>query len=164
MAGYVVLTPPDGKRADEKTVLIRDGFAVVALIIPVIWLLWHRLWFAAMMLFLVSTALYSAIAAFPDQALVFTASSVLLSLFVALEGNGWRVAKKERQGWTLQGVVDAPDYATAEEIWFAGAAAPANGQSATRAPPPALGRPAQSGPPKTASGPALGLLDYGDRN
>ena len=47
MASFVVLTPPDDPEAPERAEIIRDGFAWFALIIPVFWLLWHRLWFSA---------------------------------------------------------------------------------------------------------------------
>ena len=157
MASYVVLTPPDGGELDERAVLIRDGFSLFALIVPVIWLLWNRLWFAAAMLLLLSVAIAIAISQIPSWSTVFTVSSVMISLFVALEGNNWRIAKKERQGWQLRTVIDAPSHATAEEIYVSAAAAPPEQQPR---PAPAFGKNAASAPAPAASGPALGLLDY----
>lgn len=157
MASYVVLTPPDGNELDERAVLIRDGFSLLALIVPVIWLLWNRLWFAAAMLLLLSVAIAIAISQIPSWSTVFTISSVMISLFVALEGNNWRIAKKERQGWQLRTVIDAPSHATAEEIYFSAAAATPEQQPR---PAPAFGKNAATGPAPAASGPALGLLDY----
>ncbi|MDA4845333.1 DUF2628 domain-containing protein [Hoeflea poritis] len=160
MASYVVLTPPDGCEKDERAALIRDGFSLLALIVPVIWLLWNRLWFAAIMLLLLSVAIAVAISQLPAWSTVFTVSSVMISLFVALEGNNWRIAKKERQGWDLRAVIDAPDHATAEEIFFS-AAAQTNQQKPR--PAPAFGKEAATGPAPVGSGPALGLLDYENR-
>lgn len=157
MASYVVLTPPDGNELDERAVLIRDGFSLLALIVPVIWLLWNRLWFAAAMLLLLSVAIAIAISQIPSWSTVFTVSSVMISLFVALEGNNWRIAKKERQGWELRTVIDAPSQATAEEIYVSAAASTPEQQPR---PAPAFGKKAANGPAPAASEPALGLLDY----
>ena len=135
MASFVVLTPRDGVEKDDETVLIRDGFAWLALVFPLIWLLWNRLWFATLMLLLLSVAIAAAIAVFPDQSLIFTAASLVVSVFVALEGNGWRIGKKERLGWTFRTVVEAPDRATAEEIWFSQAAAAPGAEKRCKASP-----------------------------
>lgn len=162
MASFVVMTPPESGEQDDRTVLIRDEFAVLALIFPLIWALWYRLWFVAAMLLLLSIAIAVAISVFPGQSLVFTVASLLISVFVALEGNGWRIAKKERQGWNVRGVVEAHNYATAEEIWFAEASEEKAPQRPA-APPPASRARTVMHPAPAASGPALGLLDYEDR-
>lgn len=162
MASFVVLTPPDSPYPDDQTVLIRDGFSWLALIIPLLWLLWYRLWFASVLLLLLTIAIALAADQFPGYSLVLTAASILVSAFVALEGNGWRIAKKERQGWVFRSVVEAENHATAEEIWFdtidrqADKPAPTQPPSTARKPSPV--RPAPAG-----TGPALGLIDYGDK-
>ena len=161
MASYVVLTPPDSPYPDDETVLIRDGFSVLALFIPLLWLLCYRLWFAAAMLLLLSVAIALVAGQVPGYSIAVTAASILVSSFVALEGNGWRIAKRERQGWIFRSVVEADNQATAEEIWFSGIeqqTAPAK----TTARPPA-GKPTGIHPARAGSGPALGLIDYGDR-
>lgn len=164
MASFVVLTPPDSDEPDDRTVLIRDEFAWLALIFPFIWALWFRLWFAAAMLLLLSIAIAVAISLFPAQSMIFTASSLLVSVFVALEGNGWRIAKKERQGWAFKGVVEAQNHATAEEIWFTQALEKPASQRTAPSPPPAAGKRPVMHPAPAATGPALGLLDYEDRS
>jgi len=138
MASYVILTPalahdaggseevaaldemaaPSSERAGDETVFIRDGFSFLALIFPLVWLLWYRLWWWAAMAVLVT-----AIAAYADtaQTLAFPAivASSLFSLFIALEGSAMRVRHLEAAGWRIQAAIEAPDLATAEEIWFA---------------------------------------------
>ncbi|WP_136657963.1 DUF2628 domain-containing protein [Nitratireductor sp. XY-223] len=160
MASYVVLTPPESGEMDDRAVLIRDGFSLFALIVPVIWLLWNRLWFAAAMLLLISVGIAVAIGQMPAWSTVLTVSSVMISLFVALEGNNWRIAKKERQGWEMRAVIEAPDHATAEEIYFS-ADAPAPQE--TSRPAPVFGKAAATGSASAATGPALGLLDYDNK-
>ncbi len=46
MAQFVVLEP-DNTQGFEKTVFVRDGFHVLGLLVPFIWLLVQRLWFEA---------------------------------------------------------------------------------------------------------------------
>ncbi|MBW8638330.1 DUF2628 domain-containing protein [Hoeflea sp. WL0058] len=157
MTSYVVLTPPEASRFDEGAVFIRDGFAFIALILPFLWLLWHRLWFHAAVVLLVSVGLAIASGGLPQWDLLFVLASLLVSVYVALEGNAMRIAGRERRGWTCRGVVDAPDLATAEEIYFAGMEQSSlSERPPERAPlPPTQPLPRKS----TSSGPALGLLD-----
>ncbi|WP_457301629.1 DUF2628 domain-containing protein, partial [Phyllobacterium sp. P5_D12] len=52
MASFIVLAPElDGQRDDDKTVFVRDGFALLAFILTVPWLLVQRLWFEAAVIF-----------------------------------------------------------------------------------------------------------------
>lgn len=162
MASYVVLTPPDSAFPDDETVLIRDGFSWLALIIPLLWLLWYRLWFAAALLLLLTIAIALAAGQFPAYSLALTASSFLVSTFVGLEGNGWRIAKKERQGWTLRSVVEAENHATAEEIWFDSIERQAANTAAAQ-PSPTVRKATTIRPAPAGSGPALGLIDYADK-
>ncbi len=162
MASFIVLTPPDSPYPDDETVLIRDGFSWLALLIPLLWLLWYRLWFAAVLLLLLTIAIALAADQFPAYSLVLTAVSILVSAFVALEGNGWRITKKENQGWTFRAVVEAENRATAEDIWFDTVERQANSPART-APPAAAGKQTTFHPALADSGPALGLIDYGDK-
>ncbi len=158
MASYLVMTPPDGPDAAEDAVIIRDGFAFWALFLPFLWLLVHRLWFAGAVLLLVSVGLAAAIEVFPRWTAVFMIASVLLSVYVALEGNGMRIADKERRDWTVSDIIEAPNAATAEAIYMTSLPEPVR-------PKPVLsvgrgwvaGRPATR--PSGDDGPALGLLD-----
>ncbi len=164
MASFVVLTPPDGDDRDERAVFIRDGFSWLALFFHVIWLFWHRLWFAAAVLFLVLVGLVAVAEAWPQWASVTGLALLILAWFVALEGNGMRIVKKERQGWHMRAVIEAQNAATAEEIYYAGdrgeqiASRPAGGHGEKRA---AL-KPSRTLPAE--SGPALGLLDLSERH
>ncbi|TXR50226.1 DUF2628 domain-containing protein [Phyllobacterium endophyticum] len=120
MASFVVLAPQqDGQRNDDRTVFIRDGFAFLALVFTIPWLLVHRLWFEAAAVFGLMIAL-STVGSYTgreDMAAVITA---LLSLLVAFEGNNWRVAALERRGFDALGVVDARNTDDAETAWFLG--------------------------------------------
>ncbi|MCY6383149.1 DUF2628 domain-containing protein [Hoeflea prorocentri] len=162
MASYVVLTPPDGSDKDERAVLIRDGFSFWALIFQIFWLLWNRLWLAAAIIFFVSAALSVATAQWTSWSGVFTVAGLLVALFIALEGNGWRILKLQGRGWLMRGVIEAPNHATAEEIFFSSDVGPTGTAERPPAPQPVFGKgPAERTQP--VSGPALGLLDYENR-
>jgi len=48
MTAYLVLASPGAQIPDERSVVIADRFAPWALIAPVIWLLFNRLWLEAL--------------------------------------------------------------------------------------------------------------------
>lgn len=161
MASYLVLTPPDEVEKVADSVIIRDGFAYWALPVPVIWLLLHRLWFAAGLLLLGSIGLGLAMEAFPQWSFVCLIAAVLLSFYVALEGNAMRIARKERQNWSVTDIIEAPNAATAEAIFLSGFPSETKPRSK---PPEITGRGWVAGRrpparPSADSGPALGLLD-----
>ncbi|MGH6775366.1 DUF2628 domain-containing protein [Brucella tritici] len=136
MAQYVVLEPRDSKaisgKADtgfpseiateksaEKAIFVRDGFHVLALVLPFVWLLTQRLWFEAFAVLGISILLGLAGAWFGivDAVPLLT---LLVSLFVALEGVNWKIAKLRRQGFVETAVIDASDLEEAEIRYFYG--------------------------------------------
>jgi hypothetical protein len=120
MASFIVLAPElDGQRDDDKTAFVRDGFALLAFILTVPWLLVQRLWFEAAVVFgsMVVISGVGTYAGHEDMAGFITA---LLSLLVGFEGNNWRAAALERRGFGRLGVVDARNADDAETAWFLG--------------------------------------------
>ncbi|CAN7227013.1 DUF2628 domain-containing protein [Phyllobacterium sp. LjRoot231] len=120
MASFIVLAPQlDGRRDDDKTVFVRDGFAFLAFIFTVPWLLVHRLWFEAAAVFglMVMISGVGSYTGHQDMAGFVTA---LLSLLVGFEGNNWRIAALERRGLDQLGVVDARNADDAETARFLG--------------------------------------------
>jgi hypothetical protein len=119
LRSYLVLTPPGGADQDHRrTLILPDGFAWLALPFTWIWLIWNRLWAAAVVVFLLQ-----AIAGYLMQVPGFMLAGGLLhlaiSLLVALEGRNYRADMLIREGWTLEQVIAAPDMDTAEDIYFA---------------------------------------------
>ena len=55
MAIYVVMEPRRGAEADE--VYIRDGFHWLGFLLPLVWLLWNRLWIETVLLLAVMLGL-----------------------------------------------------------------------------------------------------------
>lgn len=117
MATFLVLIPPGAKSQDEKARIIRDRFSWLALVVPVLWLLWHRAWLAAALAFAVQS-LGSAIGDHPVFGLAGLGLSLATGLLVALEGPSMIVSSLERKGWAIDAVISADDRATAEEIYY----------------------------------------------
>jgi hypothetical protein len=120
MASWVVLEAPPGAsaREGEELVFQRDGFSVLAFLFPPVWLLWHRLWVEAA----VTIALLFAVTALERLGGLVAAASILsllVSLFVGLEGNAMRIARWQRRGWRALTVVDADSEHDAETIYVA---------------------------------------------
>lgn len=123
MASYVVLErrPAAGRRIETE--LVRDEFSYLALVFPLVWLLWYRLWFAALVLLLVSVGV-GMIGEYLAPGLAMVVAGFVVSFFVALEGPAWRVARFRRLGYMETGAVVAPSLSEAEIRWFAGSRAP----------------------------------------
>lgn len=159
MAIHVVMEPPAtaGRNASEGAVFVRDGFYVFGFIVPVLWLLWHRLWLEAIVTLAVTMALAVASEA---AGLTFAAPllPLLISLYVGLEGGALRLARLRRAGWRQWGVIEAGSTQDAETRYlFAAEQADEEPVVSTVAISPAPARPQPSGP-------ALGLLNYPGRH
>jgi hypothetical protein len=159
MAIYVVMEPPaaNATEAAERAVLVRDGFSFLAFLVPPLWLLWHRLWVEAALAFAASGAL-TALGETAGLGLAGAALSLLVSIYVGLEGPALRINALRRRGWHDWGVVEASDAGEAEIRYLAGEET----EEVPEAPQPApVARPVLGHSVQT--GPALGLLGYPGR-
>ncbi|MBT1159116.1 DUF2628 domain-containing protein [Aminobacter anthyllidis] len=159
MAIHVVMEPPAsaGKNASEAAVFVRDGFYVFGFVLPLLWLLWHRLWLEAAVTLAVTMALAIASEA---AGLTFAAPllPLLISLYVGLEGGALRVAALRRAGWRQWGVIEADTIEDAETRYlFADDLIDDEEPAPTVTISPATPRPQPAGG-------ALGLLHYPGRN
>lgn len=151
MATFLVLIPPGAAAHDEKARFLRDRFSWIALLLPVLWLLWHRA-FAAALLALAVQGLGLAIIGHAGLGAAGAALLLATGLVVALEGPSMVAAGLGYRGWTQDAVIVAEDRATAEEIYYAETA----------------GTPERVEPSLTASdagrrhGPMLGLVGFGE--
>lgn len=113
MASYVVMEPA-GDRTGESAVYIRDAFAPLAVILPVVWLLWHRLWIEAVLTLVAMMGISAALDWLGASQLAGLAA-LLTGLYVALEGSALRMAAARRKGFTEKAVIDAASRDEAEE-------------------------------------------------
>ncbi|MBA8818035.1 hypothetical protein BRY73_04795 [Ochrobactrum sp. P6BS-III] len=126
MAQFVVLEPTEAsskkKRSGtsvEHSVFVRDGFHVVALVLPFVWLAMQRLWFEAFAVLGV-TFLLGFVGSYFGIADAVPLLTLIVSLFVAFEGPNWKIAKLKRQGYIERAAIDASDLDEAEIRYFFG--------------------------------------------
>ena len=106
MPSYVVMEPPGRSEKVDATAFVRDGFTWLGLLVPPLWLAWNRLWIEAALAFIVMGAL-SMLGQSLGLGLAGSLLSLLVSLYVGLEGQGLRIAALRRRGWHEWGVVQA---------------------------------------------------------
>ncbi|CAN7553640.1 DUF2628 domain-containing protein [Neorhizobium sp. LjRoot104] len=163
MRSYLVLTPPNdpqsgSDRDHQSTLVLRDGVSWLALLFPWIWLFWHRLWIAGIVILFaqIGSGMLMQVPGFWAAGLLF---GFAISVLVALEGRHYHSETLIRRGWTLETVISAHDLHTAEEIYFSGLPQPEQqpmpvpAEWAKQAKPPAAGWQA----------PHMGLFEHGGR-
>ncbi|MER9230758.1 DUF2628 domain-containing protein [Mesorhizobium sp. M0622] len=145
MAIYVVMEPP-GRNGRADATFVRDGFAWLGLLVPPLWLAWHRLWVEAALAF-VAMGLLSMLGERLGLETAGSLLSLLVSLYVGLEGQGLRIAALRRRGWHEWGVVEADRLDDADIRYALEADADSNAQAPAQriVPDAALARPAQMG-------------------
>ena len=132
MTGYVVMEKP-GRDGVADVAFVRDAFSWIAFIVPPLWLLFHRLWGEALIVFLALGVLSLA----GEQAgwgLAGSLQTLLVSLYVGLEGQGMRLAALHRRGWREWGAVEARTLFDAETRYAAERGEAADGAGAEPAP------------------------------
>jgi len=155
MSTYIVMEPPRPNRseASDKAVFVRDRFAFLAFLVPPLWLLWHRLWIEAALAFAVALGL-AALGEVAGFGATGSLLSLLVSIYVGLEGPALRLAALRRRGWREWGAVEADDISDAEIRYL-------NEAAGTEA---AVGeeivRPVASSLPVARPAQTLGLVQY----
>ena len=160
MASYVVMEPHSGSgrgTGRERAVLVRDGFHLLAFLVPALWLLFNRLWLETLLVVAVSVVL-SVAGSYAGLGPAAPALSFIVALYVGLEGPALRLAALRRRGWREWGVVEADNAADAEIRYLAGDATYQDEAPTAQVPSPGPS-PAQSAP-RPPAGPALGLFAY----
>jgi hypothetical protein len=119
---YSVYEPPTQapeivERA-ERLAFVKEGFSWPAFFVPILWLLYYRMWIEFILLALVYVALQLAFGTSgPGESLVGWASLAIAVLF-AFEANDLRAAALERRGYRLAGVASGRDRTAAERSFF----------------------------------------------
>jgi Protein of unknown function (DUF2628) len=118
MTSYVVMTGREGPTG-ETTRFVKDGFIVFAFALPLVWLLWKKLWLEAALYFaaigILGAALYRA-----DLANAAPLSALItfgLNLVVGLEGGSWLKRSLESAGFSAADIVVARNERQAEEMY-----------------------------------------------
>ena len=116
MHSYTVYLRPQGAAADDGFVLVKDGFCWPAFFLSVLWALWHRLWWVALLMAVASTGVDVSTA---DLGLIgqVAVGLGLAAAFgtVAAGLQGWTL---ERNGYVSASVVTGSNLADAERRYL----------------------------------------------
>ena len=149
---YTVWDPPEGMRADDprvRTRFVREGFAWLALLCPVLWLLFHRMWLVLVLYLVVAVGAESISSGLVGAPAGLAAFAV--TLVFAFEARGLYAWTLSRKGWRHRGVVTGMRLEDAERRWFDG----------ERMPMPAPATPGPSGPAPWGPAPGTDALFAG---
>ncbi|WP_349369524.1 DUF2628 domain-containing protein [Salinarimonas sp.] len=120
MRTYTVHLPRDAKPGDpaayERATLVRDGFNWAAFFFSVLWMLWHRLWLAALLTLIVLVAFSMALDALGIAQDMAALASLLLASLIGLEASTLRRWTYARRGMPIVDVVSAPDHDAADAL------------------------------------------------
>jgi hypothetical protein len=119
---YSVYEPPvpatDVITRADRLAFVREGFSWVALLVPLVWLLYHRMWIESVVLFLVYVGLQLAFGGEAQGQALTAWASIAIAILFAFEANDLRTAALERRGYRLAGVVSGRDRVDAERAFF----------------------------------------------
>jgi hypothetical protein len=156
MRVYTVHEPPSGNLDDM--VFVKEGFCWPALFVPVLWLIYRRLWLGLAAWFVAGSVLAWLVwaAGLEDGA---TAIVMLgFNLLVAFEANNWLRWTLDRKGYREVAVVAGSGQSEAEARYFQArlAGRPAGALPASNSPAPPV-------PRSLTDSPALGLYPHPER-
>jgi len=118
MKAFTVHMPPDlpGDEAAERAAFVKDGFCWPALFIPVLWLLWHRLWLV-LLAYLVAVTAIGAVQIIAGEGAA-TIILIAFAIYFAAEANNTRCWSLNRRGWNPAGEAFGRDRDEAEIHYF----------------------------------------------
>ncbi|WP_162787146.1 DUF2628 domain-containing protein [Notoacmeibacter marinus] len=108
--------------ADEpvETRFIAERFRWLAFLLPVVWLLFQRLWLTAFLVLALGFALGLALPRLGFGEGYVLICGLALGLIVGLESTGLIVSGLEKRGWHEVGAATGDTIEDAETRWFAG--------------------------------------------
>jgi hypothetical protein len=113
MASFSAYVPAD--RNPDRVVLVRDGFSFAALLFGPLWLIAHRLWLGLLGYVVVAAALSGLAHVLPASG----GLDLLFAIWFGFEARAVRRWSLERNGYRLEGLVEAGDREAAEHRFFA---------------------------------------------
>jgi hypothetical protein len=119
---YSVYEPPTeapdlAERAD-RLAFVKEGFSWPALFVPLLWLLYYRMWIEFILLVLVYLGLQWAFGTDPQGQALAGWASLAIGVLFAFEASDLRTLSLERRGYRLAGVASGRDRTEAERSFF----------------------------------------------
>ena len=125
MTVYNVYEPPEGDAADtlaraDKVTFVKDGFNWVALIVPLFWLLFQRMWIELIVLLVLIAGLQWVFGASEPGQQAAGLVTLALTVLFAFEANDLRGWALQRRGYRFVGTASGRGRAEAERSFFTG--------------------------------------------
>ena len=122
MTVYSVYEPPTeapdlAERAD-RLAFVKEGFSWLALLVPILWLLYYRMWIEFILLVLVYVGLQLAFGTDPQVQTLAGWASLAIGILFAFEASDLRIHSLERRGYRFAGVASGRDRTEAERSFF----------------------------------------------
>lgn len=102
----------------DQTVLVKEGFCWPALFVPLLWLVYHRLWFAAVSYLVVVAVVFGLTDLAEVNDAVAAALSIALQVVVAAEAGDIRRWTLRRRSYEFVGLAYGPSLFAAEIAYF----------------------------------------------
>jgi hypothetical protein len=119
---YSVYEPPteapDLAERAARLAFVKEGFSWPALFVPILWLLYYRMWIEFILLVLVYVALQWAFGTDPQGQALAGWASLAIGVLFAFEASDLRTLSLERRGYRLAGVASGRGRTEAERSFF----------------------------------------------
>ncbi len=119
MTLYRVMERAQGDDRQVETRLVAERFRWLAFLVPVIWLLFQRLWLTALLLLVLGFALAIGLSQLGFGEGYIAICGLGIGLIIGLESTGLVVSGLEKAGWTEVGATSGQAAEDAELRWFA---------------------------------------------
>jgi hypothetical protein len=116
MRAYTVHAPPREPPSPEEFAFVKDGISWPALFVPILWILWRRLWLA-----LIGYIIFVLAVAWTERLVNEEAATILAvlgAILFALEANNIRRHYLHRRGWRDVGSTFGQNLDEAETRFF----------------------------------------------
>jgi hypothetical protein len=117
MRYYSVHAPLDDADAMERCVFVKDGFSWPAFFVPILWILWHRLWLT-LIYFIVFVLIIAWTGRLATENIALSVA-IMGTILFALEANNIRRLSLERRDWEEIGSSFGRNLTEAEARFFA---------------------------------------------
>lgn len=121
MTIYTVHEPAGltGRRFEDaaRLVFVRDGFCWPALVIPVLWLLYRRMWLI-LLVYIVVAIVFEWVARVYGEPLILSLTGLAFALLFALVANDLRRWHLSRKGYRMRAVTGGRDLEECERKFF----------------------------------------------
>jgi len=109
VATYGLYIRNSGYERPDDLIVVRDRFSLMAALVPVLWALWHRHWWAALGYFVLSLLVTGLLMAFPMGAAAETIALLGICILQGLTAADVRHWSLMQTGFNLAAWGDAPD-------------------------------------------------------